>query len=215
MHTVEVNTPLWQSEDIRGCVDMAAAEAVYDHARHRKLADAIEKMVCSGEPVLDAATLAMVKTECRGNDAILRTAFETTMIVMAREHAQIRLGCLRLFEYLFLRSALFRELAVLDFQTFVELCVGVDDTNKPLPPPKRFATELRTAGLRFVQDAHRKHGSDYKQIDLAYRYLRRTLKVDFEATQAASRAEQEAADRRAALATRRQAESCRKVRVMH
>jgi hypothetical protein len=75
------------------------AAAVFDHARHRKLADAIEKMVCSGEPALDEATVALVKAECRGNDAMTRTAFETTMIVMTREHAQIRLGCLRLYEY--------------------------------------------------------------------------------------------------------------------
>jgi hypothetical protein len=138
------------------------------------------------------------QAEVRADSELLRTAYKTTVVVMAREHAQIRLGCIRFYQYLFLRSALFRELAVLEFQTMVELCIGVDDVNKPLPPPKRFARELRTEALRFVQLAHGKFGGDYKQVDLAHTFLRRRHKVDFEATQEASRAEQDATVRRAA-----------------
>lgn len=138
------------------------------------------------------------QAEVRADSELLRTAYKTAVTIMGREHAQIRLGCLRLYQYLFMRSALFRELAVLDFQTMVELCIGVDDVSKPLPPPKRFARDLRTEALKFVQGAHAKFGTDYKQISLAYNFLRRRHKVDFEATQEASRAEQEAADQRAA-----------------
>eukprot|EP00035_Acanthoeca_spectabilis_P011462 m.201975 g.201975 ORF g.201975 m.201975 type:complete len:61 (+) comp15354_c0_seq7:2592-2774(+) len=35
--------------------------ALLDHTRHRQLADAIEKMVCSGEAVLPTEPLAFVK----------------------------------------------------------------------------------------------------------------------------------------------------------
>eukprot|EP00035_Acanthoeca_spectabilis_P011463 m.201962 g.201962 ORF g.201962 m.201962 type:complete len:503 (+) comp15354_c0_seq7:2635-4143(+) len=152
------------------------------------------------------------QAEVRADSELLRTAYKTAVTIMGREHAQIRLGCLHLYQYLFMRSALFRELAVLDFQTMVELCIGVDDVSKPLPPPKRFARDLRTEALKFVQGAHAKFGTDYKQISLAYNFLRRRHKVDFEATQEASRAEQEAADQRAAAITRQHTEACTRVR---
>eukprot|EP00038_Savillea_parva_P019475 m.27635 g.27635 ORF g.27635 m.27635 type:complete len:597 (+) comp4431_c0_seq2:330-2120(+) len=184
---------------------------VLDHTRHRKLSEMVEQMVTTGEAVLPAESLAAVKAEVRADADLLQTAFKTTMVVMQREHAQIRLGCLKLYTYLFMRSALFREYAVPEFHTMVELCIGLDDVEQPLPPPKRFARELRTDALRFVQSAHHKYGQNYKQIDLAYNFLRRRHRVDFDATQAASRAEQQAAVQRAAAAERQQAANCSKV----
>eukprot|EP00041_Stephanoeca_diplocostata_P024420 m.618222 g.618222 ORF g.618222 m.618222 type:complete len:562 (-) comp22527_c1_seq9:66-1751(-) len=186
---------------------MAAAGAtdlvIRNHEKHKELAKLVESLVTSGKPVLDKDILKTIKKDCRLYDECIRTVFKTVVVFMDEMHAQIRLGCLRLVEYLYFRSVLFREMMTTDFQTVVRCCIGLDDANDPLPPPKKFAKELRTEALRFVDKAHKKFGSAYKQLDLAHNFLLRVYKADFTRVQEASRAEQLAEDhRRRRLAAR-------------
>eukprot|EP00041_Stephanoeca_diplocostata_P024417 m.618287 g.618287 ORF g.618287 m.618287 type:complete len:158 (-) comp22527_c1_seq14:1761-2234(-) len=110
---------------------MAAAGAtdlvIRNHEKHKELAKLVESLVTSGKPVLDKDILKTIKKDCRLYDECIRTVFKTVVVFMDEMHAQIRLGCLRLVEYLYFRSVLFREMMTTDFQTVVRCCIGLDD----------------------------------------------------------------------------------------
>lgn len=131
----------------------------------------------------------------------MEAAYALLMLQLEREHAQARLVALHLVAELFARSKTFRALLARDFQAFLDLVVGLDEMNKPLPPPKAYARRLRELALKLVQEWHERFGALYKPVALGFTFLRDKLKIDFDRIQAESlavrqRNEQQAARRR-------------------
>ncbi len=67
----------------------------------------------------------------------MRVVFEQLSTALAEKHAQVRLAAAQLIHELFGRSHLFRTLLVQDLRRYIELAVGVDEIENPLPPPQR------------------------------------------------------------------------------
>ena len=49
--------------------------------------------------------------------------------------------------------------------------------DKPLPPPKKAATELKKLSPRIIKSWHDKFGEEYNLLDLGFNYLKNCKKV--------------------------------------
>lgn len=80
---------------------------------------------------------------------------------------------------LFKRSALFRELVVQDLQSIFELTA---DTNpkKKVPPPKNAATVLERLALATIKKWNDEYGEIFKELKVAFSYLKYSKKVNFD-----------------------------------
>lgn len=112
----------------------------------------------------------------RSSEEHISHAYHLLLTRLREEHAEMRFSAFQVVQELFARSHQFRTLLISNFQEFLELTVGIDH-EQPLPPPKEVAQKLRKAAIKAVQDWHEKYGEAYKQLSLAYHFLKQNKKV--------------------------------------
>eukprot|EP00898_Chlorokybus_atmophyticus_P006786 jgi/Chlat1/7108/Chrsp57S06788 len=162
-----------------------------------------------GQRLEPTAALTQLKQVLRRDDvgggfAVTAAAFRALRERLRVSHAAVRLHAVLLADHLFARSRAFRALMAAGMDEFLELCVGSRAEN-PLPPPKQDAHTLRRTALESLERWHEAHGRFYRQVTLAYRYVKDTLRMQVPElrarAQAAERARQEQEARSKVIAT--------------
>ena len=161
-----------------------------------QLGEIISNLTTSGDPSLDAEKLKKLKAICKKADVYLKHVYHLVLTQLKKNHAEVRLSSLQIISELFLRSHMFRELLLTDFQLFLELTVETDH-KQPLPPPKSAAKILKEKALQAVDSWYHKFGPHYKKLDLGYSYLKRVKKVEFNVVTARTEVERRQSEERA------------------
>ena len=160
-----------------------------------ELGELIEDLTTSGSPSLKEDVMKKVKRICKSSEIYLKHAYHIVMTQLKKNHAEIRLASFQIINELFLRSHVFRELLLGDFQTLLELTVETD-FKQPLPPPSNVAKTLMESAFRTVETWHQKYGEHYKKLDLGFKYLKRVKLVELDDVIATSGAERQRAEER-------------------
>ena len=171
-------------------------ESTVDLDLLEQLGEIISNLTTSGDPSLDAEKLKKLKAICKKADVYLKHVYHLVLTQLKKNHAEVRLSSLQIISELFLRSHMFRELLLTDFQLFLELTVETDH-KQPLPPPKSAAKTLKEKALQAVESWYHKFGPHYKKLDLGYSYLKRVKKVEFNAVTARTEVERRQSEERA------------------
>ncbi|XP_057778630.1 UV-stimulated scaffold protein A homolog [Salvia miltiorrhiza] len=171
-------------------------DAVMAEEREKAAAMAlIERAVESTAAEVDPRLLKAIKSVVRNSDSELRSASQTLMSLMKRNHSQVRYLALLIVDELFMRSKLFRSLLVENLDLFLSLSIGFR-RNHPLPPPASVASLLRSKSIEFLEKWNDSFGIHYRQLRLGYDYLKNTLRFQFPNLQAnAARIQQERRER--------------------
>lgn len=107
---------------------------------------------------------------------------------LKKKHAEIRYSAFLMCIELFNKSHAFREALVKDLQLFFELTAETNP-KKLLPPPKSVADNLKKLSLSTMQKWVNEFGNTYKEIQIAYQYLKHCKRVDFAAMEMHNSAE--------------------------
>lgn len=143
-----------------------------------EMSQLIERLTTSGRPSLDEKMSKQLRKICQQSDIYVKQAYRLTMLLLEKEHAEIRRSAAQIIDELFVRSHCFRELLLTNFQHFMELTLETD-LKKPLPPPILVAKELKKQCTQFVHNWFTKFGDTYKQLALGYNFLKSCKKMDF------------------------------------
>eukprot|EP00741_Cyanophora_paradoxa_P008498 tig00001336_g8223.t1 len=162
-----------------------------------RLGELIARATKTGEQALDADHVKDIKSIVRTSEDAARSAYECVLAQLKTKHSQIRLLATLLADELFMRSKTFRACLVEDLRTFIELAIGTSLEN-PLPPPEFAAVALREKALEAIERWDDEHGSRYKQLGHAMRYLKEDMRMRFPEIRAnAARRRQDEERRRA------------------
>ncbi|RWS22831.1 UV-stimulated scaffold protein A-like protein [Leptotrombidium deliense] len=165
----------------------------------KQLKECIEKLTTDGKATLDPSLLSKVKKLCKnGGDSSIELAVRILMSQLQRKHSQIRLSTTLLINELFIRSHCFRTnfLESNQFQYFLELTFGINDSNR-LPPPKQFAKLLKEKCIEFLNSWNASFAEGYPVLKNSYAFLKDNSVVDFREREVLSTSEREAREKRA------------------
>ncbi|PKA54403.1 UV-stimulated scaffold protein A like [Apostasia shenzhenica] len=138
----------------------------------------IEKATNSTTQEVDPHLLKAIKLSARSSEAEIYAAANALMEQMKKPHSQVRYLTVLVIDELFMRSKLFRNLFVVNFDQFLSLSVGFR-RNLPLPPPASIATNLRSKSVELLEKWNDSFGIHYKQLRLGFDYLKNTLRFQF------------------------------------
>ena len=146
---------------------------------------------------LDPAALKAVKQFARSSDAHVAAVFDQLWQHLGASHSQERWLSLEVAAELWDRSAAFRHALSRVIPDFVHLVIG-DHAEHPLPPPTRWAEQLRTRAHELILQWYASHGQlpEYRALALARRHLMRLKEAD--APPQASASERSASQREGA-----------------
>lgn len=164
----------------------------------KELAEAVESLTHTGLKTLDQTILKKLKNICKRSDKYVEHTYYLLLHQLKKDHAEIRYSAFQICGELFRRSHCFRELLIGNMQLIFELTVETNP-EKPLPPPRPTALNLKRLSLKSVQEWNDLYGKGYKKLALGYNYLRQCKKVDFNAltiVNEAERSHEEETDRR-------------------
>lgn len=147
-----------------------------------ELSNHVEALTTSGKKQLDEGLMKKVKKICKMSNEYIKQLYHLAMTQLNKDHSEIRYGAILLINEIFIRSHVFREMLLAEFQDFLELSVEADP-DMPLPPPKAAAKDLKIKTLQLIQEWNTKFGEDYKRLNLGYKYLKHCKKVDFDDAQ--------------------------------
>ena len=171
-------------------------ESAADISLLEELAEVVSNLTSSGDPSLNNDLVKKLKTICKKSEVYVKHAYHLVLTQLKKNHSEIRLSSFQIINELFLRSHIFRELLLIDFQIFLELTVETDH-KQPLPPPKSTAKILKEKALQAIESWYQKFGPHYKKLDLGYSYLKRVKNVEFNAVSARTQAERQQSEERA------------------
>lgn len=154
----------------------------------KKVKSLVRKLTHSGETdQLDRELLNELKSICKGvgdDKSIVIAIFRECLSSLQKEHSQIRVATVKLIDYLFQKSHIFREKLLENFDLFSELTLAISgklNLNKKLslPPPKKYAALLQELTAKFIHCWHSEFGRGYERLRYAYKYLQEHQLVDF------------------------------------
>lgn len=154
----------------------------------KDLAEAVESLTHTGLKTLDQAVLKKLKNICKRSDKYIEHTYYLLLHQLKKDHAEIRYSTFQICDEIFRRSHCFRELLIADMQLIFELTVETNP-EKPLPPPRPTALNLKWLSLKTIQQWHEIYGKGYKKLALGYNYLRQCKKIDFNSLTVADEAE--------------------------
>ncbi|GAQ89664.1 hypothetical protein KFL_005480080 [Klebsormidium nitens] len=149
-----------------------------DYGASTRLMELLESATQANKRTVEAETLKSAKAMLRDSDDHVRRAYELLLFKLKDGSSQVRYLALLLVDEIFRRSSLFRGLLVPVLETFLELTVGTR-TEKPLPDPRAAAKRLQKKAIEVVERWNADFGSRYRQVRLAYKYLRDVLRIPF------------------------------------
>lgn len=118
-----------------------------------------------------------LKSFARRSDGHMVAVFVGVLEQLGAPHSQARCRALELCARLWPRSAAFRHALLRDVPGFVRLVYGrvgaAQDAATSLPPPERWAKQLRRRGAELICQWHGSHGHlpEYRHLDLARRHV--------------------------------------------
>lgn len=115
----------------------------------------------------------------RQNDENIKICYHFLIVEIKKNHCEIRFSAFQICDELFMRSHLFRQLLLDDFQLLFELALETNRSNL-LPPPKEAANKLKELAAQSIKKWHTKYGNEYKLLDLGFKYLKDIKRIDFE-----------------------------------
>nr|CAD7570905.1 unnamed protein product [Timema californicum] len=123
------------------------------------------------------------------NDYVERV-YHLVIHQLGKQHAEIRYSAFQICDELFRRSHVFRELLVSNLQYVMEVTAETCP-DRPLPPPRAVALDLKKLALRIIQEWNEEFGDGYKKLRLGFNFLKHCKKVDFNALEMENSAERE------------------------
>lgn len=150
----------------------------------KKAKSLVRKLTHSGETDLDKQTLGELKSICKAieDDNLIVIIYKECIKCLEKEHSQVRVTTLKLIDYLFQKSHIFRLKLLDNFDKFLELTLCISHKPKVklvLPPPKKFAVLLQELAAKLINTWHSDFGAGYEKLRYAYRYLNEHKLVDF------------------------------------
>nr|CAD7394689.1 unnamed protein product [Timema cristinae] len=109
------------------------------------------------------------------NDYVERV-YHLVIHQLGKEHAEIRYSAFQICDELFRRSHVFRELLVSNLQYVMEVTAETCP-DRPLPPPRAVALDLKKLALRIIQEWNQEFGDGYKKLRLGFNFLKHCKKV--------------------------------------
>jgi hypothetical protein len=157
-----------------------------DLVAHQELSDTIETLTHSGSPALDQKLMKKVKDTCRSSGVFVKTAYDTLMRHLNKDHSEVRLSTFQVINELFQRSHSFRQMVSANLHGILTQVTGMS----PLPPPQAAANKLKQFSLTSIKSWVDKYGSGYPKLKLGYNHLKLNKKVNFEEVIATTTGEQ-------------------------
>ncbi|XP_015782795.1 UV-stimulated scaffold protein A [Tetranychus urticae] len=139
-------------------------------ANHQEVGALVEKLTTSGRKDLDPEAWNKLKLICKEEgDSVIEQIFHMLIFQSSRKHSQIRYCSLLLIDELFKRSHRFRTLLLRhdNLNSFIETTLGVNE-DKPLPPPKAWAKELKKKSIECIDCWHDKFKDGYASLRSLY-----------------------------------------------
>nr|CAD7202880.1 unnamed protein product [Timema douglasi] len=133
--------------------------------------------------------LSLKSMALHSNDYVERV-YHLVIHQLGKEHAEIRYSAFQICDELFRRSHVFRELLVSNLQYVMEVTAETCP-DRPLPPPRAVALDLKKLALRIIQEWNEEFGDGYKKLRLGFNFLKHCKKVDFNALEMENSAERE------------------------
>lgn len=133
----------------------------------------VEKITTSGRKDLDQESWEKLKLICKQEgDSVVEQIFHMLTFQLSRGHSQIRFCTLLLIDELFRRSHCFRNLLLRHdhLNNFVELTLGLNE-EKPLPPPKAWAKDLKKKSIECIDFWHDKFKEGYPSLKSLYSHF--------------------------------------------
>ena len=112
----------------------------------------------------------------RSSDVYVERAFDLLMVQLGKPHSEVRLSAFQISNELFIRSHVFRELLVSQFQQLLDVTIETD-SEQPLPPPYPAANQLKQQTLLAIKQWNEKFGPSYPKLKLGYEFLKFNRKV--------------------------------------
>lgn len=149
----------------------------------KTLKSLIKKLTHSGEDELNKESLRELRQICRvSKDDIIAFVAKVCFRCMKKEHSQVRLACVKLFNYLFQKSHIIRLNLINRLDIYLELALAISltpDVELKLPPPKSYASLLKEISAKFLHQWYTDYGPGYERLRYTYKYLQEHGLVDF------------------------------------
>uniref|UniRef100_A0A6G1S953 Uncharacterized protein KIAA1530 n=1 Tax=Aceria tosichella TaxID=561515 RepID=A0A6G1S953_9ACAR len=153
------------------------------HGTQKKAKTLITKITHSGETEPIKEDLVELKKICKASsDDFMIVVYRHCLKCLRKEHSQVRAATVKLMDYLFTKSHVFRLKLLDDFDIFLELTLAI--TQKPkvklkLPPPKKYANLLQELSAKAIHRWNSDFSRGYEKLRYAYKFLREHKLVDF------------------------------------
>eukprot|EP00127_Corallochytrium_limacisporum_P007531 Clim_evm53s253 gene=Clim_evmTU53s253 len=142
------------------------------------ISNLISEIVETNKDVTDTAQLKRLKKLVKNNDRNVEIVYDCFQDHLKENDSSVRLRCVELCNYMFTRSHVWRVKLTDDFQSFIDLCVGLDQNSKR-PGPAAESEKLLTETLKAIREWDGRFGFAYKKLHLGYKFLKDSRKVDF------------------------------------
>ncbi|CAG2056827.1 unnamed protein product, partial [Timema podura] len=140
--------------------------------------------------VFDDLSVVVIENKIRHSNDYVERVYHLVIHQLGKEHAEIRYSAFQICDELFRRSHVFRELLVSNLQYVMEVTAETCP-DRPLPPPRAVALDLKKLALRVIQEWNKEFGDGYKKLHLGFNFLKHCKKVDFNALEMENSAERE------------------------
>lgn len=150
----------------------------------KRVRSLVRKLTHTGEIDLDVENLTELRKICgaTSKDDLVSAVYSECIKCLRKEHSQVRVSTVKLIDYLFKKSHIFRTRLLEEFDLFLQLSLGIHPDPKKkikLPPPKKFASLLQELTAKNIHIWHSDFGKGYEKLRYAYKYLREHQLVDF------------------------------------
>jgi len=140
----------------------------------KRIKKLVTDLVTSKEKIINEIQLKSVKKLCKNSEECLQIVHSELYNQLNKNNADIRLLCLEVFDQLFTRSHLFRNLTIERFEELTILCTGVDSL-KPLPLPKLSAKQLQSKSIQTFKKWIDSYMEGYPKLKVIYEALKRRV----------------------------------------
>jgi len=145
-----------------------------DEEEKKQMIKLIGDLVTSSDKKIDDKKLKTVKKRCKNSESALKIANAELFVQLKKNNSDIRLLCLAVFDELFTRSHLFRNLTIEKFEELTILCTGVDSL-KPLPIPKQTAKQLQSKSIQTFKSWIDAYMEGYPKLKIIHEALKRRV----------------------------------------
>lgn len=139
----------------------------------------IKKLVHSGCSGVEIGQIRNIIDICQAGEKYVEHAFQKLIIYLKKDHSEIRLVVVSIFNHFFCSFDSFRVLFLNNSNIYLKYTLG-EKCNQILPPPKAAAKLLIRSTIEHLNSWFLKYGKNYPKLNDIYNELKNDKCVDFD-----------------------------------